>query len=164
MARQVTTTKDILENFDLIVSKLRTVLMQKNHDYTQGASKDSLKNFKISALVLSIDSGKGLLVRVMDKIMRITTYIEAGNLQVPNEGVDDAISDIIGYMVLLSSLLKEQQSKTHANIITVQQDGNQWVAHGEDFVNLQESISGWGDTPEIAISNYRSSRDEIKGD
>lgn len=35
--------------------------------------------------------------------------------------------------------------------IIIEMDGNAWCAHRDDFINLQESISGWGDTPEEAL-------------
>lgn len=39
--------------------------------------------------------------------------------------------------------------------IQVMKNGNQWCAHGPDFVNLQESPSGWGDTPNEAALDYQ---------
>ena len=30
-------------------------------------------------------------------------------------------------------------------------DGNQWCAHFDDFINLQESHAGFGDTKEQAL-------------
>lgn len=36
----------------------------------------------------------------------------------------------------------------------VTMDGNAWVCHGPNFVNIQESIVGWGDTEEEAIIDY----------
>lgn len=35
--------------------------------------------------------------------------------------------------------------------INVIKDGDAWCAHYDDFINLQESISGWGDNPRDAI-------------
>ena len=36
--------------------------------------------------------------------------------------------------------------------IILRQDGNKWFATRGDFVNLQESIAYWGETPELALS------------
>lgn len=38
--------------------------------------------------------------------------------------------------------------------INVIKDGNQWMAHGNDFINLQESHAGFGVTPKEAVKNY----------
>lgn len=35
----------------------------------------------------------------------------------------------------------------------IKKDGTAWCAHGSDFVNLQESLATFGDTPEIALRN-----------
>ena len=34
-------------------------------------------------------------------------------------------------------------------------DGNQYFAHRRDFINLQESLAGFGDTPEEAIEDLK---------
>lgn len=37
--------------------------------------------------------------------------------------------------------------------IHVKKDGNAWCAHHSDFTNLQESVSGWGESPGEAVKN-----------
>lgn len=39
--------------------------------------------------------------------------------------------------------------------IDLKLDGNSWCAYGPDFINLQESIAGFGDTPNLAVEDYR---------
>ena len=36
--------------------------------------------------------------------------------------------------------------------IVLEKDGNNWCAHYKDFINLQESVSGFGDTQDEAIN------------
>ena len=36
--------------------------------------------------------------------------------------------------------------------IIIEKDGNQWCAHREDFINLQESIAGFGNTETQALA------------
>lgn len=43
--------------------------------------------------------------------------------------------------------------------ILVELDGNSWCAHSDDFINLQESIAGFGDTPRDAVADYRKNKD-----
>ena len=33
-------------------------------------------------------------------------------------------------------------------------DGNKWCAFGPDFIDLQESVAGFGDTPDEAAVDY----------
>ncbi len=49
------------------------------------------------------------MLRVMDKFCRIKTFIESGTLAVKGEPVDDAILDIINYMVLLAGMIEEKR-------------------------------------------------------
>ena len=47
--------------------------------------------------------------------------------------------------------------------IIIEKDGNQWCAHREDFVNLQESIAGFGYTETQALAELleEERKDEI---
>ena len=51
---------------------------------------------------------RDFLVRVVDKVSRMSTFTSAGKLEVENETVEDAIVDIINYMVLFSAYLKDK--------------------------------------------------------
>ena len=37
-------------------------------------------------------------------------------------------------------------------------DGNQWCVTDESFTNLQESVAGFGDTPNDAMADYRKNQ------
>jgi hypothetical protein len=39
--------------------------------------------------------------------------------------------------------------------IELTKDGNQWLAVYSDFINLVESLSGWGDTQEEAVLDLK---------
>jgi len=85
----------------------KAIMMKKNHDYT-GGSGDPYANFRGST-ALGIGNIKGILLRVQDKMMRIKTFEEKGQLLVQDEGIDDALIDVINYMVLIAGLVKEIQ-------------------------------------------------------
>lgn len=40
--------------------------------------------------------------------------------------------------------------------ITIKRDGDAWFAHRSDFINLQESIIGYGDTSQTALAKLLS--------
>jgi hypothetical protein len=46
-----------------------------------------------------------------DKMSRISTYLNRGELCLKNESVYDAIVDIINYSVILAGLLKDKDAK-----------------------------------------------------
>jgi hypothetical protein len=84
----------------------------KNHDYSR--ENDALSNFKDGASAIGIHPVKGLLLRVMDKIGRINSFCDKGELKVENEGVEDAFMDILNYMVLGVALVRDCE-KTETN-------------------------------------------------
>jgi hypothetical protein len=48
----------------------------------------------------------------MDKIQRIRSFTNDGELKVSNESVYDAFDDIIGYTVLAKAMTQEKRQKT----------------------------------------------------
>lgn len=85
------------------------IMLAKNADYT-AKSGDPYANFRMSQL-LGIDPILGLLIRCMDKFQRIRSYINNGRLEVADESVYDAISDVRNYMVLCRGLIDERKGK-----------------------------------------------------
>lgn len=82
------------------------ILEQKNHDY-RGGSGDPYANFRGSTS-LGIDPIVGILLRMQDKMMRIKTFVEKGELKVQGEGIKDAIVDITNYSALIWGLICEK--------------------------------------------------------
>jgi hypothetical protein len=52
---------------------------------------------------------QGFLVRITDKVSRLSTFANAGKLIVDNEGYRDAILDIMNYCVLFSAYVKSKE-------------------------------------------------------
>lgn len=63
----------------------------KNRDY--GENDDPFRNFRRWGLL-------GILVRLGDKLARLETFVERGDLKVVDEQVRDTVLDIINYAVL----------------------------------------------------------------
>jgi len=53
---------------------------------------------------------QGMVVRVIDKISRLSSFIESGKMNLENESFHDSCIDIINYMVLLSAYVGEKES------------------------------------------------------
>lgn len=84
----------------------RELMKQKNHDHTDG-SDDPFANFR-AARARGVEPKLGLLIRVDDKLSRLTTFINKGTLRVENESANDAIIDVINYMILLKGMMLEE--------------------------------------------------------
>lgn len=97
--------KECYMNFQQILfEECMALTRRKNSDYT-GDSDDPFANFRRSEVV-GVPVEQGILVRIMDKISRITSYIEKGELEVKDESVQDTIQDAINYFSLLSGYIK----------------------------------------------------------
>ena len=87
--------------------ELKRTLREKNHDYTNDSKEDALINFK-RTMVIGLEPEYGVLVRLIDKVGRIETFVSKGELKVRGEGFMDAIKDSIGYLIILSGLLESK--------------------------------------------------------
>lgn len=91
--------------------KCLEIMLKKNSDYTGGEkSEDIFANFRTSE-ILGVNPVIGIMLRVMDKIQRIRSFTEDGQLKVQEESVDDACEDVVNYMILAKAMLKEQRQK-----------------------------------------------------
>ena len=105
------TAKELLQLHDDTCAVCKDIMRTKNSDYTGGrGSTDPFANFK-SSTVIGVHPVHGLLMRVLDKIQRIRSFVNDKELQVPNESVEDACHDIINYAILAKGMLLEEREK-----------------------------------------------------
>ena len=98
----------LVERHKALCDKARAIMESKNHDY-RGGTGDPFANFRGSTS-LGIQPIVGILLRVQDKMMRIKTFAEKGQLQVKGESVEDAILDIINYSILIDGLIQDAKT------------------------------------------------------
>lgn len=103
--KYVTTTDKFFEDADLQASSVLKLMKSKNHDYSAG--QGPFANFQMSES-LGVEPEIGLMIRMMDKMQRVRTYLEQGSLKVPGEGVVDAANDLLGYSLLLGGMIRER--------------------------------------------------------
>jgi hypothetical protein len=101
--------EQLLKLHDQLCEDARKIMSAKNQDYAGGGA-DPFGNFR-GSLFLGIEPELGLLMRCMDKFKRIEAFVNTGTLAVKNEPVDDAIRDVINYMVLLGGLIEERRTR-----------------------------------------------------
>lgn len=104
------TKEEYLKLVSETLSEVEGTVKKKNHDYT-GGTEDPFANFRMSEIE-GVDPKRGLMVRTGDKMQRIRTYLNRGELVVEGEGFEDAIHDVIGYMLLLKGMLVEERGNT----------------------------------------------------
>jgi hypothetical protein len=79
---------------------------RKNHDYG-GSNNDPFANFRNSTIA-GVSVERGILVRLMDKMSRISTLLDK-EAMVKDEAVDDTIDDAINYLAILKSYRKQNK-------------------------------------------------------
>lgn len=90
------------------LESIKTIIQAKNADYT-GGSDDAFANFKVTEHLGLSDARTGVLIRMVDKIQRVKSFIVKGELKVKDESATDAVRDIIGYSLILLGMLKEEE-------------------------------------------------------
>ena len=56
---------------------------------------------------------QGFMVRLTDKMSRLSSFIHAGKMNVQDESFMDTCVDVINYMVLLAAYLKEKENSNN---------------------------------------------------
>ena len=92
------TQKDFLNDLQDIMNEALSIVQKKNDDYATNA--DPFQNFRFSKLI-GIEVNKAILLRVCDKMARISNVLDKGNISVKDETVEDTIKDTINYMAIL---------------------------------------------------------------
>ena len=100
--------EELLMSHDKICSEAKELMKKKNHDYAGKEGDQPFANFERTESMGVCSTEQGFLVRVVDKVSRLSTFCSAGELKVDNESYEDAVLDIINYMVLFSGYLKDK--------------------------------------------------------
>ena len=94
--------RDMENTFEACLATAR----RKNHDYG-GSNNDPYANFRNSTIA-GVTVERGILVRLMDKMSRISTLLDK-DAMVKDEAVDDTIDDAINYLAILKSYRKNNK-------------------------------------------------------
>lgn len=77
----------------------------KNNDYG-GSNNNPFANFE-NATIAGVSVERGILVRLMDKMSRISTLLEK-EAMVKDEAITDTIEDAINYLAILKSYINQK--------------------------------------------------------
>lgn len=101
-------TRDELFKMHEQMSKTSLEIMKKkNADYAGGGG-DPFANFRRAEALGVCSTEQAFLVRMTDKMSRLSTFANNGKLLVEDEGVQDTLLDLINYSVLLAAYIKDK--------------------------------------------------------
>ena len=102
--------EELLKHHDALCKSAKELMKSKNHDYAGKSGEQPFANFERCEAMGVCSTEQGFLVRVIDKISRLSTFVESGKLKVTNESYRDAVLDIINYMVLFGAYTSDKES------------------------------------------------------
>ena len=82
------------------------LLKKKNQDYG-GKDSNPFKNIE-NCSTLGISPEQGLLVRMMDKISRVSTLLEKES-EIKTESLSDTLLDLINYAAIMKAYIENKQ-------------------------------------------------------
>lgn len=94
----------MIDSIDKTFKDALVLLKKKSHDYA--GTDDPFKNFR-SSTVVGVEVERAILVRIMDKVNRISNLLDK-DAQVASESVQDTIIDAICYFAILKAYLEQK--------------------------------------------------------
>ena len=91
------------------------LMERKNSDYTNSAEDpepNCFANFTRCEDMGICTTEQGFLVRMTDKLSRLSTFVTSGELKVKDESVKDTVLDLINYSVLFLAYLQQEGQYT----------------------------------------------------
>lgn len=90
-------------------AKMNAICRAKNADYAGAGGDDPFANFRRVEALGICKTEQGFLVRMADKMSRLSSFVEAGVLQVKDESAEDTLLDLANYALLLAAYLQSKK-------------------------------------------------------
>lgn len=105
------TQKQYLEKFKKITEQMLEITKVKNHDYsTKEEWWNAFKNFQIVETLWITSVEKWILVRMCDKVSRISNLIDWKG-EVKDESILSTLIDLANYSIILKIYLEDKNGK-----------------------------------------------------
>jgi len=106
---------ELLQHHKVLCSKAFELMRRKNADYAGRHGVEPFANFTRCEAMGICKTEAGMLVRMTDKMSRLSSFVEAGVFQVKDESLEDTILDMINYSVLFYSYIQSKKEEDHAS-------------------------------------------------
>ena len=104
--------QEFVQSFSDSLDEMKAIMIRKNADYAGSAEgSDPFKNFRLVEALGIASVETWFLVRMSDKVSRLTTLIMSGkDPKVTDESISDTLSDLANYSILLKTFIKSKNS------------------------------------------------------
>lgn len=109
-------SKEFIQFHKETVTRMNEIVTSKNHDYT-GDNGDAFANFKVVEEMGICSTEQGFLTRMMDKMMRVNTFVQKGTLKVADEKVEDTLLDLANYAILMVGHIKAKRLEEENKVV-----------------------------------------------
>lgn len=104
----MTEQQKYLEDFKTLTEQMYKITEAKNSDYC-GDTSSPFKNFTMVETMGFASTEQGFLTRITDKVMRVSSFVKNGTLQVKDEAVEDTLLDCANYCLLMICYLRSKK-------------------------------------------------------
>ena len=109
--------EDLLQYHGAVCDQARELMNLKNRDYAGNHGNEPFANFTRCEAMGICDTEAGFMVRITDKMSRLSSFLQSGKMHVEDESFNDTIVDVINYMVLLSAYVKDKNDSVSGDVI-----------------------------------------------
>ena len=106
------TKQELLENHVFLCDTARELMKKKNADYAGRSGTEPFANFTRVEAMGICKTEQGFMVRLTDKMSRLSSFVRAGKMHIKDESFKDTCIDVINYMVLLAAYLHDKETNT----------------------------------------------------
>lgn len=103
------TREELLKHHEVLCKQARDLMDMKNRDYAGNGGKQPFANFTRVEAMGICSTEQGFMVRLTDKMSRLSSIIESGKTNVKDESFEDTMVDVINYIVLLSAYRQDKR-------------------------------------------------------
>ena len=118
------TRDELLRFHEQICKEGRDLMNLKNRDYAGNHGTEPFANFTRCEAMGICDTEQGFMVRITDKMSRLSSFLDSGKMHVQDESFKDTVIDVINYMVLLAAYTKEKDAKEYTEELVEEQDAH----------------------------------------
>lgn len=123
------TRDDLLKFHETICKDARDLMNLKNRDYAGNHGTEPFANFTRCEAMGICDTEQGFMVRITDKMSRLSSFLQHGKMNVKDESFNDTIIDVINYMVLLAAFTVDKNESKNEETFKFYFSNNNIDAH-----------------------------------
>lgn len=100
-----------VQEFQSTLKYMEETMIRKNHDYSWWAAcENPFKNFELVEQLGVTSVEQAFLVRMCDKLSRITSLID-NDAKVKDEAIEDTLVDLANYAIIMSLYVQHKRDK-----------------------------------------------------